>query len=96
MRSNIVVIVYVLNYQLTKFPGGTILIWIELLRLEAAKPAFNHDVVGPAALAIHTLTDIKAAKQIFVIIACKLAALVRIDDGGNTAFLDSFLYGMDN
>ena len=51
-----------------------------LFVLEAPEPAFDHDVVGPPAFAIHTLTDAVAADEVDILIACELTALIRIDD----------------
>ena len=46
--------------------------------LEAAKPALNHNVVCPAAFAIHALPDSVVLYKINVLLACKLASLIRI------------------
>ena len=46
--------------------------------LEAAEPALNHDVVCPATFAIHALTNAVFLYKINVLLACKLASLIRI------------------
>ena len=46
--------------------------------LEAAEPTFNHDVVCPAAFAIHALPDSIFLHKINILLTCKLAALIRI------------------
>ena len=46
--------------------------------LEAAEPTLNHDVVCPAAFAIHTLPDSIFLYKINVLLACKLASLIGI------------------
>lgn len=46
--------------------------------LEAAKPALNHNVVCPAAFAIHALPDSVVLYEINLLLACKLASLIRI------------------
>ena len=76
MGPYVVVIIYVLVNQTSKLSWGAIFVRIELLRFEATEPTFNHDVVCPAAPAVHTLTDIEVTKQILVIITGKLAALI--------------------
>ena len=51
---------------------------IGLFILEAAEPTLNHDVVCPAAFAIHTLPDSIFLYKINVLPACKLASLIGI------------------
>ena len=46
--------------------------------LEAAKPTLNHDVVCPAAFAIHALPNSIFLHKIIVLLTCKLTALIRI------------------
>ena len=53
-----------------------VLCQVGLLVLEGAEPAFNHDVVSPAALAVHALPDVVNFQELFVLTAGELAALV--------------------
>ena len=76
MASLKVVGVDILSDSSPCFPDVVVLCQIGFLILEAAEPALNHDVVCPAAPAVHTLTDIEVTKQILVIITGKLAALI--------------------
>lgn len=61
-------------------PSIVILGQICFLVLEAPEPSFNHDIVSPAAFTIHALTDLVLFEKIHVLIACKLTALIRIQD----------------
>ena len=58
----------------------TILREICFLVLETAKPAFNHDIICPAAFTIHTLTNSIIPNKFDVFVTGKLAALIRVDD----------------
>ena len=49
---------------------------IAFLMFEAAKPAFNHDVVCPAAFSIHALANAAFFYEINVLLTCKLTALI--------------------
>ena len=48
------------------------------LILEAAEPAFNHDIICPSTFAIHALPDAVYLYKINVLLTCKLATLIRI------------------
>ena len=50
------------------------------LILEAAEPAFNHDIIGPSTFAIHALMDSVITNKVDVFVAGELAALIRVDD----------------
>ena len=58
----------------------TILREICFLVLETAKPAFNHDIICPAAFTIHTLTNSIIPNKFDVFVTGKLAALILVDD----------------
>lgn len=60
-----------------------IFVRIDLLRLEAAEPALDHDVVRPAALSVHALADAELPQESLVRVACELASLIRVQYGGN-------------
>ena len=49
---------------------------IGFLLLEAPEPSFDHDIVSPPAFTIHALTDLVFFEKVYVLIACKLAALI--------------------
>ena len=72
------------------FPDVGILRKIGFLIFEATKPAFNHDVVCPAAFSIHALADMVFFEKCYVLGACKLTSLIRVQDQG-LCHLESFL-----
>ena len=45
---------------------------VSLIVLEGAKPPLDHDVISPAALAIHALADAIVSDEILVFMTCKL------------------------
>ena len=51
---------------------------IGFLILETTEPPFDHDVICPAALTIHALTDPVVTNEVNVFIAGELAALIRV------------------
>ena len=71
------------------FPNVAILRKVGFLIFEATKPAFNHDVVCPAAFSIHTLTDMVFFEKCYVLGACKLTSLIRAQNQG-FCHLESF------
>ena len=77
------------------FPDVVVLCQISFLIFEAAEPALNHDVVRPAAFSIHALTDSIILYKVNVLLACKLASLIRIQ---NLWFChsESFFKSVDN
>ena len=46
--------------------------------LEAAEPTLNHDVVCPAAFAIHALPDSIFLYKINILLTCKLTSLITV------------------
>lgn len=52
-----IVCVYVFPDRLTCFADIGILSKVCLFVFETAKPSLNHDVISPAAFAVHTLMD---------------------------------------
>ena len=46
------------------------------LIFETAEPAFNHDIISPAAFAIHTLANTVLFEKVHVFVTCKLASLI--------------------
>ena len=75
-----VVSVHIFTDCLPCFSDIVILGQICFLVLEASEPSFNHDIVSPPAFTIHALTDLVFFEEIHVLIACKLTALIRIQD----------------
>ena len=75
-----VVSVHIFTDCLPCFSDIVILGQICFLVLEASEPSFNHDIVSPPAFTIHALTDLVLFEEIHVLIACKLTALIRIQD----------------
>ena len=80
MKTFKVVSVHIFTDCLPCFSDIVILGQICFLVLEASEPSFNHDIVSPPAFTIHALTDLVFFEEIHVLIACKLTALIRIQD----------------
>ena len=80
MASFKVVGVDILSDSSPCFPDVVVLCQIGFLILEAAEPAFNHDIICPSAFAIHALTDSAITNKVDVFVAGKLAVLIRVDD----------------
>lgn len=55
-----------------------VLCQISFFIFEAAEPTLNHDVICPAAFAIHALPDAVYLYKINVLLTCKLATMIRI------------------
>ena len=83
-----VVSVHIFTDCLPCFSDIVILGQICFLVLEASEPSFNHDIVSPGAFTIHALTDLVLFEKIHILIACKLTALIRIQD--NIATINAF------
>ena len=62
------------------FSDIVVLSQICFLVLETPEPSFDHDIVSPPAFTIHALTDLVLFEEIHVLIACKLTALILIQD----------------
>ena len=75
-----VVGVDILSDSSSCFPDVVVLCQVGCLILEASEPAFNHDVVRPAAFSIHALADSVFLYKVNVLLTCKLASLIRIQD----------------
>ena len=89
-----VVGMYIAFDSRSRFQDVGILCKIGFLIFEAAKPAFNHDVVCPAAFSIHALADMVFFEKCYVLGACKLTSLIRFQNqGGATlkAFFSAFM-----
>lgn len=68
---------------------------ISLFVLKAPEPSLNHDVVRPAALAVHTLADSVFADELAIAVACKLTALIRVQNL-RFCYLKGLLTGPDD
>ena len=53
---------------------------VSLLILESPEPPLDLDVVSPSALAVHALAYMVFLEELFVFLACELAALIRVQD----------------
>ena len=60
------------------FPDVIVLGEVSLLIFEGTEPPLDHDIVGPAALAIHALKHLIFPEKRLVFVTGKLASLVRI------------------
>ena len=80
MGSFVVVILDVTTNLLAQLSGIAVFIDINQLRFQAAKPAFNYHIIYPSSFSVHTLADILRFQKFNIVIACKLAALIRIDN----------------
>ena len=76
MRLDGVVLFDVLADQAAQISRRVVFVGIQLLHLQAAEPPLDYDVVRPAALAVHALTDVQVAEKLLVLVARELAALV--------------------
>ena len=75
-----VVCMHIFPNSLPCFSNIVILSQICFLIFEIPEPSFDYDIVGPAAFAIHALTDLVLFEKVHVLIACELTALIRIQD----------------
>ena len=75
-----VVCMHIFPNSLPCFSDIVVLGQICFLVLETPEPSFDHDIVSPPAFTIHALTDLVLFEEIHVLIACKLTALIRIQD----------------
>ena len=57
VRTLRVVLLDVVADPAAKVPGGTVLVRVDFLDLQAAEPALDHYVVGPAGFPVHALND---------------------------------------
>ena len=73
-----VVSVDILSDGSSGFFDVIVLCQISFFIFEAAEPTLNHDVICPAAFAIHALPDAVYLYKINVLLTCKLATLIRI------------------
>lgn len=83
MRTHVVVLVDVVCDTSAEFSFGRVFFNVDLLGFQAAEPPFDHDVVRPARLSVHALSDVQRLEQGLIVIAGELAALVGIDDCRN-------------
>ena len=83
-----VVCMHIFPNSLPCFSDIVVLSQICFLVLETPEPSFNHDIVSPPAFTIHALMDLVFFEEIHVLIACKLTALIRIQD--NIATINAF------
>ena len=75
-----VVCMHIFSNSLPCFSDIVVLGQIGFLVLETPEPSFDHDIVSPAAFTIHALTDLVLFEKVYVLIACELTALIRIQD----------------
>ena len=80
MASLKVIIVDISSDGFSCFLEISILREICFLILEAAEPAFNHDIICPSTFAIHALPDSVITNKVDVFVTGELAALIRVDD----------------
>ena len=80
MASLKVIIVDISSDGFSCFLEISILREICFLILEAAEPAFNHDIICPSTFAIHALPNSIISNKFDVFVTGKLASLIRVDD----------------
>ena len=61
-----------------KILRGPKLFDVDVLGFEAKEPTLDHDVILPAGLTVHALSDTEGFQKLLVVIAGKLTALVRV------------------
>ena len=75
-----VVCMHIFFNSLPCFSDIVVLGQIGFLVLETPEPSFNHDIISLTAFTIHALTDLVLFEKVYVLIACELTALIRIQD----------------
>ena len=75
-----VVCMHIFSNSLPCFSDIVVLGQIGFLVLETPEPSFNHDIISPAAFTIHALTDQALFEKVYVLIACEMTAMIRIQD----------------
>ena len=80
MGLEAVVAVNVLPDRTAQSPGVVVLTVVltdvDSFCLQAAEPALNHEVICPAGLTVHALTDVEFLQEGFVFCAGELTALI--------------------
>lgn len=66
MRSERIVIVDVAADRRPQFLRTAVFVDVNQLRLQAAEPTLNHNVVRPTGFAVHALTDVQLSEQALV------------------------------
>lgn len=80
MGTQTVVVINVASDRLPQFPGGAEFIDVNQLRFQAAEPALDHNIVCPAGFTVHALADMQSFQKLFILVACKLASLIRVEN----------------
>jgi len=57
-----------------------VIIQVDIITLQTPEPALYYHIVDPSRLAVHALADGTALQMTYVLTACKLAALIAVDD----------------
>ena len=83
------------TYSSPCFLDIIVLCKISFFVFEAAEPALNHDVISPAAFAIHALANTIFFHKIDVLLAGELTPLIRIQDLW-FCYFEGFLQSVDN
>ena len=91
VRTHGVVLGDILPDKLPQFSRSLVFTDVKALAFQAAEPTFDHDVVRPAGFAVHALTYAEIVKELLVIVAGELAALIRVDDGRRAVFVHGVL-----
>ena len=80
MRTQTVVVIDVASDRLPQLPGGAEFINVNQLRFQAAEPALDHNIVCPTRFTVHALADMQSFQKLFILVACKLASLIRVEN----------------
>ena len=91
-----IVAVNVLPDGAAQSPGIVVLIDVDSFCFQAAEPALDHDVIRPAGLAIHALTDVEVFQKVLVLGAGELTALIRVGDSRGAVELHGIPYRPDD
>ena len=75
-----VVLMNVCRNRLSGFSDVVPFRQVGFIIFESAEPPLDHDVVGPAAFAIHALADSVLTKEVPVFAAGELASLIGVED----------------
>ena len=73
-----------------------VFVGVQPFHLQAVEPTLDHDVVRPAALAIHALADVQVEEKLLVLVAGELASLVGVQNGRQAVCRHGFPHSMDD
>ena len=79
VRTDIVILLYIARYTSSKLFWSVMLCYVEIVAFKRPKPPFYYDIVHPSCFAVHTLLNAVCFQKSYIVLACKLTALIAID-----------------